>query len=80
MPDLWISRFGPSDGARTRLACFPHAGGSSSFFFPLARAPAPDVEVVAVQYPGRRNRRSEPLLTRITALIAAGQGDLSAKE
>ncbi|GAA2728972.1 alpha/beta fold hydrolase [Actinocorallia aurantiaca] len=69
VPDLWISRFGPSGGARTRLVCFPHAGGSSSFFFPLARALAPDVEVVAVQYPGRQNRRSEPLLTRITDLV-----------
>ncbi|MDT8909752.1 alpha/beta fold hydrolase [Amycolatopsis sp. PS_44_ISF1] len=55
-----MRRFRPAPDARVRLVALPHAGGSASFFFPLARALAPDVEVLAVQYPGRQDRRHEP--------------------
>ena len=46
------------DGAR-RLVCFPHAGASANFFRPWAAART-DVEVAAVQYPGRADRLAEP--------------------
>lgn len=42
-----------------RLVCLPHAGGSAGFFFPVSKALAPAVEVLAVQYPGRQDRRHE---------------------
>ncbi|GAA1247387.1 alpha/beta fold hydrolase [Kitasatospora nipponensis] len=58
-----IRRFRPADGAPVRLACFPHAGGSASYWFALAQALAPQVEVLAVQYPGRQDLRGEPLIT-----------------
>jgi surfactin synthase thioesterase subunit len=58
--DAWIRRFQPAPAARVRLVCFPHAGGSASFYFPVARALAPGVEVLAVQYPGRQDRRADP--------------------
>lgn len=48
--------------------CLPHAGGSASFFFPVAKALAPAVEVLAVQYPGRQDRRHEPPLGSIPDL------------
>jgi surfactin synthase thioesterase subunit len=48
--------------------CFPHAGGAASWYAPLARLLAPAVDVVAVQYPGRQDRLSEPCLDSITAL------------
>ncbi|WP_395576987.1 thioesterase II family protein [Streptomyces sp. BK79] len=57
--DLWIRKFHPAPDATTRLVCFPHAGGSASFYFPTSRALAPQTEVLAVQYPGRQDRRSE---------------------
>ncbi|MFD0904622.1 thioesterase II family protein [Actinomadura sediminis] len=57
--DLWIRRFHPSAGATARLVCFPHAGGAASFFRPVSAALAPDVEVLALQYPGRQDRRAE---------------------
>ncbi|MEV5886015.1 alpha/beta fold hydrolase [Streptomyces sp. NPDC052020] len=66
MPDpcetesLWLRRFQPAPGARTRLLCFPHAGGSASAYLRLARSLAPGIEVLAVQYPGRQDRRAEP--------------------
>ncbi|MCR6488779.1 alpha/beta fold hydrolase [Amycolatopsis sp. OK19-0408] len=56
----WLRRFRPADDAATALVCLPHAGGSASFYFPLARALAPAIDVLAVQYPGRQDRRHEP--------------------
>ncbi|MEU5687395.1 thioesterase II family protein [Streptomyces venezuelae] len=62
--DPWIRRFRPRPEADVRLICFPHAGGSASYFHPLAQSPTllPDTEVLAVQYPGRQDRRRERLL------------------
>jgi surfactin synthase thioesterase subunit len=39
--------------------CLPHAGGSGPFFLPMSVAFSPRVDVVAIQYPGRHDRRSE---------------------
>lgn len=65
----WIRRFGPADhGTPLRLVCFPHAGGSASFFAPLARALSPDVEAVAVQYPGRQDRRNDEPIRSVAEL------------
>lgn len=65
---LWIRRFHPDLRSKVRLVCFPHAGGSASFYFPVSRALQGDVEVLAVQYPGRADRRAEPCATSITEL------------
>lgn len=61
--DDWIRRFHPAPAAPVRLVCLPHAGGSATFWFPLSAALAPDADVLAVQYPGRQERRLEPPLT-----------------
>ncbi len=66
--DLWFRRYQPSPEAAVRLVCLPHAGGSASFWLPLARALSPSVEVLSVQYPGRQDRRLEPLITDVRAL------------
>ncbi|MFF0740408.1 thioesterase II family protein [Streptomyces sp. NPDC004111] len=50
-------------GGRTpglRLVCFPHAGGSASFFRSWAQLLPDDVELLAVRYPGREDRIFEP--------------------
>ncbi|HEX2312221.1 MAG TPA: alpha/beta fold hydrolase [Thermomonospora sp.] len=64
----WIRRFhpGPQDGPR--LVCFPHAGGSASFYHPLSATLAPFTETLTVQYPGRQDRRAEPPATTIEEL------------
>jgi pyochelin biosynthesis protein PchC len=68
--DPWFQRR-PVDRPRLRLVCFPHAGGTAhSYFGWPARMPA-GVEVLAVQYPGRQNRFSEPCLTSMTELADA---------
>ncbi|MFI8263593.1 MULTISPECIES: thioesterase II family protein [unclassified Streptomyces] len=64
----WIRRFHPSDDAPVRLVCFPHAGGSASFYFPVSRTLAPSVDVLAVQYPGRQDRRLEPSVSDMNEL------------
>jgi pyochelin biosynthesis protein PchC len=61
----WIRRYAEVSDAPVRLLCLPHAGGSAPFYIPLARSLAPAVEVLAVQYPGRQERRSEPLLDTV---------------
>ncbi|MGW0522090.1 thioesterase II family protein [Crossiella sp. NPDC003009] len=66
--DLWVRRFHPAPQAPARLLCLPHAGGSASYFFPVSRSLAPGVEVLAVQYPGRQDRRLEPGIDSIEAL------------
>ncbi|GAA0421377.1 alpha/beta fold hydrolase [Streptomyces luteireticuli] len=65
---LWIRRFQPRPDAGVRLVCLPHAGGSASFFFPMAKAMPEGVDVLSVQYPGRQDRRSEPLIDNIPDL------------
>ncbi|MGW4162573.1 thioesterase II family protein, partial [Streptomyces sp. NPDC004788] len=76
--DIWFRRFHPSPDAGAELVCFPHAGGSAAYWFGLSRLLTPDVEVAAVQYPGRQERyREEPvgdlhlLAERIAAALPA---------
>jgi surfactin synthase thioesterase subunit len=63
----WVRNYHPSPGpgAPVRLVCFPHAGGAATYFRPLSRALQAEAEVLAVQYPGRQDRRSEPMIDRI---------------
>lgn len=63
--DKWVTIATPSPESSVRLVCLPHAGGSASFFFPVSRALAPRVEVLAVQYPARQQRLREPGIDNI---------------
>ncbi|MEU5314980.1 alpha/beta fold hydrolase [Streptomyces sp. NPDC021562] len=58
----WIRRYHPKPARRMTLVALPHAGGSASYFHPLSAALGDDVEVLAVQYPGRQDRRHEALI------------------
>ena len=66
--DLWFRNFAPAPGAPVRLACLPHAGGSASFYVPMARGLSPSIDVICAQYPGRQDRRHEPFLATIGEL------------
>ena len=50
------------------LFCFPHAGGAASYFHPWSASLAPDIEVLAVQYPGREDRVGEPCVSSMADL------------
>jgi len=66
--DLWFRRYRPARNAGVRLVCFPHAGGAAPFFLPVAAALSPRVDVVAVQPPGRQDRRTEPPIDDLALL------------
>ncbi|MFE3829771.1 thioesterase II family protein [Streptomyces sp. NPDC059092] len=57
--NLWIRCFHPAPDSPEQLLCFPHAGGSASFYFPLSEQLVSAAEVFAVQYPGRQDRLKE---------------------
>ncbi|MEV6105606.1 alpha/beta fold hydrolase [Streptomyces sp. NPDC051940] len=64
----WLRR-STAAAPRLRLLCLPHAGGTAALFHPWRRWAPPDVEVVAVQYPGRQDRLNDPLPHSLQALV-----------
>ena len=64
----WIRELRLSPCPRAQLVCFPHAGGTANFFRGWSRALPWDVDLLALQYPGREERFGEPCLTSIDAL------------
>lgn len=56
---------------RLRLFCFSYAGGSAASFMPWQEALGPDIEVCAVQLPGRGARFSEAPYTSMPDLVNA---------
>ncbi|MFJ8827890.1 thioesterase II family protein [Streptomyces sp. NPDC102467] len=64
----WLRRYHPAPEAGVRLVCFPHAGGSATFYFPVSRTLSGPVEVLPVQYPGRQDRHTEPCVGDIGEL------------
>jgi surfactin synthase thioesterase subunit len=61
--DRWLQR--RRNGVpRLRLFCFPYAGGGARSFRDWADRLVPDLEICAVQLPGRERRLSEPALCR----------------
>lgn len=69
--DPWVVIPRPTPNARLRLFCFPYAGGGASIFAPWGRAVPPEVEVVAVQLPGREARLGETPFSDLMALVDA---------
>lgn len=70
MPDtnLWTRKLHTPPHPRLRLVCFPHAGGTAGFFRDWSGRLPEGVELWAIQYPGRENRISEPLVPEMHAL------------
>ena len=58
-----VTRHKPS--AKYRLFCFPYAGGSATAFMEWEDLLPDDVELVAIQPPGRADRMNEGLLTSV---------------
>jgi medium-chain acyl-[acyl-carrier-protein] hydrolase len=72
-PDTWtpFGNRGRRGEPAVRLFCLPHAGGGASLFRTWSSALPPDIEVRAVQLPGRESRMREAPLNRLAALIPA---------
>ncbi|MDZ8184152.1 MAG: thioesterase domain-containing protein [Nostoc sp. ChiSLP02] len=69
MINPWLVYPKPNPQANLRLFCFPFAGASASFFKPWADQLLPQIEVCAVQLPGRENRIKELLFTQLVPLL-----------
>ncbi|MEV5645845.1 thioesterase domain-containing protein [Streptomyces flaveolus] len=67
----WLRRWGGGAAPRFRLICLPHAGGSAGFYRPWAALTPPEVELLAVQYPGREDRLEDPEAADMGELTAA---------
>ncbi|PSK61939.1 putative thioesterase TesA [Micromonospora sp. MH33] len=59
-----------------RLVCFPHAGGTAAFFRRWNSALPASAELLAVQYPGREDRLSDPLPATLGELADSAAGAL----
>jgi pyochelin biosynthetic protein PchC len=75
----WLARYNSGTSAVRRIVCFPHAGGSASFFRPWLKHLPPAVELLAVQYPGRENRYAEPLVGTVAECAAESAKELLAE-
>ncbi|MFI7359260.1 alpha-hydroxy-acid oxidizing protein [Streptomyces avidinii] len=75
----WIRIPHPRPDAAARLVCFPHAGGAANAFTALSAGLPEDIELLAVQYPGRQDRRAEPCAEDIRELAAGVAGALASR-
>lgn len=67
----WLRRPRPVANPRLRLVCLPHGGGTAGAFYGWTAWLPADVELVAVQYPGRQDRFGEPCLRDMGELADA---------
>ena len=74
----WIVRPEPRPDAPTILVCVPYAGGSASIFRDWP-AGLPEVDVLAVQPPGREGRFHEPPLRRLRDVVTALTPELDSR-
>jgi acyl transferase domain-containing protein/surfactin synthase thioesterase subunit len=65
----WLFSPKPQSQAALRLYCLPYAGAGASIFRSWAETLPPEVDVCAIQLPGREDRLGETPLTRITPLV-----------
>ncbi|GAA1313724.1 thioesterase II family protein [Pseudonocardia xinjiangensis] len=67
--DAWVVRRRVVAHPRLRLFCFPYAGGGATVYRDWPRLVPPDVEVCAIQPPGRESRLGEEGFTRMHDLL-----------
>jgi medium-chain acyl-[acyl-carrier-protein] hydrolase len=70
-PNPWIICPKPNPQASLRLFCFPYAGGSSLIFRTWADILPKNIEVCAIEYPGRGTQMKSVAFTRLEPLINA---------
>lgn len=71
MNSSWLISHKRSANSKFRLFCFHYAGGSASFCNNWAKQLPREIEVIAIQLPGREQRFAEPCYTRMPPLIEA---------
>jgi medium-chain acyl-[acyl-carrier-protein] hydrolase len=66
-----VKLYRPRPLAIQRLICFPHAGAGASAFLGWSREMPEQVEICALEPPGRLSRYAEEPMTRIEPLVEA---------
>lgn len=69
--DPWVYITKPNPLARLRLFCFSYAGGGASIYRSWQGKLSPDIEICAVQLPGREYRIKDLPFTQISPLVGA---------
>ena len=65
----WIVPIASTEKRSLRLFCLPYAGGGASVFRKWKEFLAPNIELFAIQLPGRESRYSEPPIQDLSLLI-----------
>ncbi len=65
----WIVCQKPNPEARLRLFCFSYAGGGAVVFRTWSSHMPPEIELCALQFPGRENRLRETPLNRMALVV-----------
>lgn len=65
----WLLSIASNGRARVRIFCFPHAGGSGYLFQRWATHIPDDLDLCAVELPGRAERLHEAPFSRLPALM-----------
>ncbi|MDP5142178.1 thioesterase domain-containing protein [Rheinheimera baltica] len=71
MGNNWFLIPKPNPNARLRLFCFPYAGGNAGTYLAWAEKLHYQVELVALQLPGRATRIAEPAISDMHQMIEA---------
>ncbi|TXC66112.1 thioesterase [Piscinibacter aquaticus] len=66
----WVQRFAPRPACDLRLVCFHHAGVGAAVYRPWAVDLPPDVEVCAIELPGRGSRLREAPLDSVARIVS----------
>ncbi|MFI9646348.1 thioesterase II family protein [Streptomyces sp. NPDC052040] len=66
--DPWVRDVRRTERPAGHVVFFPHAGGAATYFTPFAPHFPADVDLSAVQYPGRQERMGEPFVTTVEGL------------
>lgn len=67
--DKWFCAAEKRQQVNLRLFCFPFGGGGASFYRTWSKGLPPEVEVCAVQLPGRESRLREEPFTELLPLV-----------
>lgn len=67
----WLVVPRPHPHARLRLFCFPYAGSGAVVYRTWPNDLPTEIEMCAIQLPGRENRFREPPLTRLSEVVTA---------
>jgi medium-chain acyl-[acyl-carrier-protein] hydrolase len=68
-PNPWLVRARPDPRAALRVFCYPYAGGGASVFRTWPDALPEDIEIVALEPPGRERRSREAPFDQLAPLV-----------